>query len=151
MEFHSFLSDLTTTLLGGILLALFFFLVKEKICPLPQVSGQWYFEMRTEVTAYRPYEGMVLRYVAMVWREGPTIKGTVEKIYEISTTGERAFVGSNRTRGIIEGYIEKNYLSKDKILMHIKENGHGRESTYFFYAHRSDESRDDRLLPGDGG
>ena len=93
----------------------------------------------------------MLRYVAMVWREGPTIKGTVEKIYEISTTGERAFVGSNRTRGIIEGYIEKNYLSKDKILMHIKENGHGRESTYFFYAHRSDESRDDRLLPGDGG
>ena len=82
-------------------------------------------------TAYNPYQGMVLRYVAMLWREGIGIKGTIEKVYEDSQTGKRAYVGTKRTRGTIEGYIDKRYFSKDRIYLHIVEKGHGRESTHF--------------------
>ncbi len=75
---------------------------------------------------------MILRYVAMLWRKGNIIKGTVEKIYEKSTTGERKFIAKNRTRGEIEGYIEKNYLTKDRLFLHVIEDGHGRKSTHFY-------------------
>lgn len=75
---------------------------------------------------------MILRYVAILWREGSRIEGSVEKIYEKSTIGEREFVGKNRTRGKVEGYVEKNYFGKDKLFLHIVENGHGRESSHFY-------------------
>ena len=35
--------------------------------------------MHTERTNYNPYQNMELRYVAILWREGPNIRGTIEK------------------------------------------------------------------------
>ena len=127
----SFLSSTLSTVLGGVVLAILFFWSREKWFPLPNISGCWYLEMRTVDTAYNPYKGMVLRYVAMLWREGTTIKGTAEKVYEHSSTGEHPYIGKHRTRSSIEGHIEKRYLSKDQISLHIVEDGHGRESTHF--------------------
>ena len=75
---------------------------------------------------------MVLRYIAMFWQAGNRIEGTVEKIYENSSTGEREYVGKNRTRGVAQGYVEKNYFSKDRFVLHVVEDGHGRESTNFY-------------------
>ena len=132
MNFDSFLSDVVATLLGGVVLAALFFWLREKVVPLPKITGRWYFEMHTVHTAYNPYRGMILRYVAMLWREGSRVEGTVEKIHEISSTGTRDYVGTDRTRGRVEGYIEKNYFSKDRLFLHIVEDGHGRESTNFF-------------------
>ncbi|WP_043795551.1 hypothetical protein [Allochromatium vinosum] len=132
MSFETFLSDILATIVGGLVLAFLFFWFREKLSPLPKITGRWYFEMRTVNTVYNPYRNMVLRYVAMLWREGNRIEGTVEKIYENSSTGERDYVGKNRTRGEIEGYIEKNYFGKDKLFLHVIEEGHGRESTNFY-------------------
>lgn len=130
--FEALGANFLATLLGGILLALLFFWARERLFPLPDITGRWYFEMRTISTAYKPYDGMVLRYIAMLWREGYRVKGTVEKIYEDSSTGRRSFVGKNRTRGRVEGYVQKNYLAKDRVFLHVVEAGHGRESTNFF-------------------
>lgn len=132
MDFSSFLSSVVATVLGGLVLALLFFWAKERLFPLPEITGRWYFEMRTEKTAFAPYAGMVLRYVAMLWREGHRIAGTVEKIYENSSTGERSFIGKNRTRGVVDGYVEKKYLASDRIFLHVIEDGHGRESTNIY-------------------
>ncbi len=132
MNFDSFWADIISTLVGGIGLTFLFFVAREKLFPLPDVTGRWYLEMATVNTSYNPYEGMILRYVIMIWREGNILKGSAEKIYENSSTGERQYVGGNRTRAIIEGYIEKNYLGKDRIYLHSIENGHGRESTNFY-------------------
>lgn len=132
MSFESFLSDILATLAGGVLLAILFFWSRERVFPLPKVTGRWYFQVRTQETAYRPYDDMILRYVAMLWREGNRIEGTVEKIYEISSTGEREYVGKDRTRGKIEGHVEKNYFGKDRVFLHVVEDGHGRESTNFY-------------------
>lgn len=143
MAFTSFLSDLIATVVGGVLLALLFFWAKERLFPVPRITGRWYFEMHTETTAYRPYAGMVLRYMAMLWREGHRVEGTVEKIYENSSTGERSFVGKNRTRGVVHGYIEKNYLGSDRLFLHVVEEGHGRESTT---CHNVSVRADGRLL-----
>ena len=86
MHFDTFWSDLIATITGGIVLAALFFWFRERVFPLPKITGRWYFEMRTLNTSYRPYENMVLRYVAMVWCEGSRIEGTVEKIFENSST-----------------------------------------------------------------
>ena len=136
-----FLLNVGSTVAGGIFLAFLFFLLKEKVFPLPSVTGQWYFQMCTERTAYGPYRDMVLRYVAMLWCEGPNIRGTIEKTYENSSTGEREYIGKNRTRGLVEGYIEKNYFAKDVIYFHLIEDGHGRESTHFHKLHIQSSNR----------
>lgn len=124
--------NLIATIFSGLILAFLFFLAREKIFTLPNISGQWYIEMLTVKTAYRPYNKMKLRYVAMLWREGNHIQGTVEKIYEASTTGIRQFTGKNRTRGELRGYVQKNYLSKDRVYLHVVEKGHGRESSHIY-------------------
>lgn len=128
----NFLYSLFATVIGGGVLAVFFFWFREKSFPLPKVTGRWFFEMRTVNSAYNPYKGMILRYVAMLWREGNRIEGTVEKIYENSSTGERDYEAKNRTRGVVEGFVKKNYFSKDRVVLHVIEDGHGRESTNFY-------------------
>lgn len=128
----NFLYSLLATVIGGVILAFLFFWIREKAFPPADLTGRWFFEMRTIRSAYNPYKGMVLRYVAMLRREGNRIEGTVEKIYEISSTGEREYVGKNRTRGVVEGFVQKNYFSKDHVVLHIVEDGHGRESTHSY-------------------
>jgi hypothetical protein len=132
MSFDSFFSDALATVVGGSILTLLFFWIREKIFPLPRIDGRWYFEMRTTSTSYKPYEGMVLRYVAMAWLEGYRVEGTAEKIHEHSSTGIRDFVGQHRTRSVIDGLVHKKYFGTDHVFLHVVETGHGRESTNFF-------------------
>lgn len=132
MSFESFFSDILSTVVGGLILALLFFVLKEKYFALPALTGRWHLEQTTRETAYKPYQGMVIRYVAMLWVEGNKVIGSAEKIYEKSSTGERAFIGSNRTRALVAGYIEKKYFDKDRVYLHVIEEGHGRESTTLY-------------------
>lgn len=132
MNFDSFIPSIIATVVGGVTLALFFFWARKKLFPLPDIAGRWYFEVGTINTSYKPYSGMVLRYVAMLWREGNRIQGTAEKIYEKSSTGKKEYVGENRTRGMVDGYLEKNYFAKDRLYLHMVEDGHGRESTNYY-------------------
>ena len=136
----NFLYSLLATVIGGALLAILFFWLREIIFPFPKLTGRWFFEMRTINSAYNPYKGMVLRYVAMLWRQGNQIEGTVEKIYENSSTGERNYEANNRTRGMVNGFVQKNYFSKDRVVLHVIEDGHGRESTNFYELIVSSES-----------
>ena len=129
MSFQSFFSDLASTILGGTILTLMFFLAKEKWFPTPHITGRWYFEQSTELTKYKPFEKMTLQFVAMIYFNGNRVEGTFEKIYENSSTGEREYNEKDRTRGMISGYIEKNYIKKDQVYLHLVENGHGRESS----------------------
>jgi hypothetical protein len=75
---------------------------------------------------------MILRYVIILIREGNRIEGTGELMYENSSTGKRFYYGKNRRRSVVTGYIEKNYFSKDKIQLHVVEDGFGRVSSHFY-------------------
>ena len=132
MNFDTIWSDIASTIVGGSVLTVLFFWFREKVFSLPEITGRWFFELHTENTAYNPYRNMKLQYVAMLWCEGHCVHGTVEKIYEDSSTVKKEYIGENRTRGRVEGYIEKNYFSKDKVFLHVVEDGHGRESTNFY-------------------
>jgi hypothetical protein len=132
MSIFAFLANLAATVLGGAILTFIFFFLKEKVFSLPDIAGMWFFEVTTNETAYKPYENMKLRYAAVIWREGAQLHGTVEKIHENSSTGKREYVGKNRTRGLLNGYIQKNYFSKDQLFVHVAEVGEMRESTNFY-------------------
>ena len=130
-QFTGFLGNLASTILGGLALAFLFFLGREKWFPLPTVTGQWHVEMRTRRSSYKRYNNMKLRYVAMLWREGNRVRGTAEKVHEDSSTGKRDYIGKDRTRSVIDGHIDKRIFSRDRVTLHIVEDGHGRESTHF--------------------
>ncbi|KFE57475.1 hypothetical protein IV01_03915 [Pseudomonas syringae] len=131
-NFDTLGSDILATTIGGIILAIFFFATREKLFPLPNITGQWYLEQHTITTGYNPFKGMILRYVVILIREGNRIEGSGELIYEDSSTGKRSYQEKNRRRSIVTGYIEKNYFSKDRIQLHVVEDGFGRVSSHFY-------------------
>jgi hypothetical protein len=134
MDFSNFLSDVLATILGGATLTLLFFLIKEKYFPIPNLSGKWYFETITTKSAYNPYKNMVLKYEAILLIEGNKVEGTTEKVYEktIKNQNGKEYVGKNRIRGKIKGYIQKNYFTRDKLFIHIIEDGQLRKSTTYY-------------------
>lgn len=91
-----FLWNSASTIVGGLVLAFLFFLIREKCFSLPTVTGRWHVEMRTRRSSYKPYNNMKLRYVAMLWREGTRVRGTAEKVHEDSSTGKRDYTGPGR-------------------------------------------------------
>ena len=127
-NFDSLLSDLIV----GILLVFIFFLYREKISPLPNISGKWYFRTTTEQTIYNPYKNMTIDYDAIILQNGQNIEGTIEKFFENSINGKKEYIGKDRIHATLRGYIERNYLGKDKIRVHITEKGEERESTSYY-------------------
>lgn len=133
-KYESFLSDLIV----GILLVFIFFLYREFFSPPLSISGKWYIRTKTNETAYNPYKNMVLEYIVIVLQNGQNIEGTIEKVYEKSITkGEKEYIGKDRIQGTFKGYIEKNYLRKDKIKIHVSEKGKDRESTIYYELDKS--------------
>ena len=132
MSFNSFLPDILATILGGIILTLFFFFTKEKIFPSPNINGLWKLIVYTEKTIYNPFRSMTLEYDVLLWSENNNIYGTVEKCYEDSVNGKIRFEGDRRTTGVVQGSINKNYFGKDKILLKKKKKGRRRQSSHYY-------------------
>jgi len=124
-----FLIQVTSTVIGGSLLTIFFFLAKEKLFRLPQLSGLWTLDSTTALSSYKPYVQMKLTYVLLLAQQGNTIDGTGEKVKEVSLAGEKNYTGKQRTQITIRGYINKRYLSKDRVVFHIQEDGQLRKSS----------------------
>ncbi len=122
-------SSIASTVIGGLLLAFIFFLLKERWLKTPTLVGNWIFEIFTDESDYKPYRNMILRYYVLLWQEGNTIKGTGEKIYEKTDSNERCYVGKDRSQVKITGYLTKKYFSKDAIIIHYEEIGEIRNSS----------------------
>ena len=125
------LGSVGQSVLSGVVLAILFFVSREIWFPLPDVAGRWTVETHTTKTDYVPYQDMTVTYVAILWREGANVKGTIEKVSEVTQTGTTTYTGDQRTRGVIEGHIDKLYLSGDRIALHVIEEGSTRQSSSF--------------------
>lgn len=129
---NQFWPNIAGTLVGGIFLTLLFFIVKEYLCPLPQISGAWECEQLVEKTPHPPYMGMKVWYRVLLIQDGANLVGTGERDREDSSTGVRSYGGSDRTPIQVKGKIEKNYLSPDVIRIHWEADGEARKSSTFF-------------------
>ncbi|HEY5329383.1 MAG TPA: hypothetical protein VIJ79_05835 [Acidobacteriaceae bacterium] len=125
------LTDSLSAFAGGGSLAVALFWLREKVFPLQRVNGRWYLQVNIKDSARNSFQGMSLKYEAILWQEGPVIRGTTEKTYESSVNGRRRFGGTDRSRGEISGYLDKLYFSKDRVRLHLVESG-GRTSTTYF-------------------
>ncbi len=132
LDYSQIFNDVIAALISGILLTFLFFFIKEKLFPIPNITGKWTLEIKIKKTNYKPYKDMILKYSIIIYNIEKNIKGSAEKIYEKSTKEEKEYIGKKRTRAKIEGYIEKKYFGKDKIYLHIIEKGEERESTTFY-------------------
>lgn len=124
------IGNIVATVAGGLLLALIFFSLKEHFFSIPKLNGNWLFEIVTHKSDFSPYKDMLLRYYVLLWQEGNQIKGTGEKIYEKTKAYEpKEYVGKDRSRIEISGYLTKRYFSKDLIVIHYGEENEERKSS----------------------
>lgn len=142
MKFESFLSDILATVIGGGILTLIFFVLREKVFKSLDLNGSWVYDQITTNSDFNPYNGMTVRFLALLAYDGITIYGSAEKIYDKTSDGtEREYTGKNRTLVKITGHIEKRYLSKDKFFIHITEFGQNRTSTSFHMLKKTDQNK----------
>ena len=80
MDFSSFISNVISTVIGGILLALIFFFLREKMFAFAELDGSWVFDQTTESSEYNPYVGMTVRFLVLLGRDGNRIYGSAEKV-----------------------------------------------------------------------
>ncbi|NAS06618.1 hypothetical protein GPS47_13745 [Acinetobacter haemolyticus] len=131
--------DVVEAIIAAIIIAILFFLVREKIFGIPDFSGKWYLKSKTETTAYNPYEQMELQHNLFLRLEGNNIRGASEKIYENSSYGKRAthsrhiikYSGKHRARAQIDGSIQKRIFGSDILTLHATEYGERRQSTIY--------------------
>jgi hypothetical protein len=125
-------SDILATLLGGMLLTLLFFLVREKLSPLPRLSGVWDVTTTTKTATLPQYAHMVITYRVILLQSGRDMTGTAEKVGENVGGVGHTYKGELRVRSVLSGGIEKFYFSRSRVQIHMVESGRKRESTTFF-------------------
>lgn len=143
---EGFYAGLVATIVGGLILGGVFLLLKDIVFGLPQVSGHWLLSVTTAETSYRPFEGMKLFFLVLLWQEGPRLHGTGEKVFEDANGRTHNYIGEKRTLIRVNGYITKRYFRRDRIVMHIEEQGRKRQSSSVHML----IARSARVLKGEG-
>lgn len=117
-------------IVSGVAVAVLFFIFSDFIFKLPNLQGHWNFKITVKDSAYNPYKELVVDYTALLWQQGNNIYGSGEKIKDKTKDGEeRQYIGKNRARIKITGYVTKKYFSRSEILIHIEEINEQRTSS----------------------
>jgi hypothetical protein len=135
--YSEFWPNLAGTVAGGFLLSFAFFLLKEWVFPVPNLTGVWECELITGTTDYRPYEGMKLWYRVSILQSGTEISGLGELHRESSSVGDRSYEGSSRRKVEITGCVTKRILRPDLIHLAWSEEGQLRTFSSVFFLHIS--------------
>lgn len=118
-KFLEFSEGAARSVVAGVVLAFLFFAWREWVAPLPALTGTWYCVTFTKTdTDGIPdsYEEMLLGWDTMLLQSGTAMSGSAEKDYEISSSAEGQ---TDRDRGQIEGFLQSNQLSADRLLLHM--------------------------------
>ena len=75
---------------------------------------------------------MHLKYEAMIWQAGSAVNGSTEKVFEHNSVEAFEFDNVKRTHGKLEGYIDRFYLRRNRVILHLTEQGRGRPSSCIF-------------------
>lgn len=127
--YSQFFPELTATICGGIVLAAFFFLLKEQVFSLPSISGVWECKQITAKSASKAYVGMTVVYHIVLLQEKEKILGDGEKDHEDGPNGVRSYSGKDRIHIDIKGRVEKFITKSDRIRIRWTEHGERRISS----------------------
>jgi hypothetical protein len=76
---------------------------------------------------------LVLRYKILLLQDGTKLHGTAEKVYEKSDK-VRVFTGVARTTAALDGTIQKAYVGRSTIFLHVVEKGEKRSFSWIVKA-----------------
>jgi hypothetical protein len=96
----------------------------------PNISGRWFFEYAIKKSAYNPYKGMRVQYVAqLLCDKNGIVSGTSEKTRDrVSSDEIRTYTGKHRDKAEIQGQVTYSFSRFSwAITLHIREQGHLRE------------------------
>jgi hypothetical protein len=127
--FINFWPNFWSTIVGGIVLTLFFFILKEHLFSLPALNGVWECEMVVEHTAYNPYQGLKVCYRVVLLQNGSSLSGAGEKDRETNADGEHRHTGKGRVPIEVTGVVQKVITGADVIRVQWKESGSRLSST----------------------
>lgn len=119
------IGSLIAGLLVFILSSLIVFFIKDIIKKPPSFSGVFYLKTTTIKSSFKRYEGLSSFFMMTLINESSTKAiGKVEKIYDIEKDGiHREYTGRNRNTGDIILTIERYYLRRNKMNIHITLHG----------------------------
>jgi len=98
----------------------------------PNLSGQWFYEVRYGKTEWNPYRNMRVQYMAQILQDGSgKISGDSEKILDLELNGQRrTYVGKWRVRTRVTGQLTFSVRPLGWLIhLHIAESGHERDSS----------------------
>jgi hypothetical protein len=127
------LANALGTVIGGLFLTVLYFALAQKLLRLPRLTGTWVLESAVSQTNYNPFRGMVLRYKILLLQDGTKLHGTAEKVYEKSDK-VRVFTGVNRTTATLDGALQKAYVGRSTIILHVAEKGEQRSFSWIMEA-----------------
>ena len=119
------------TVVGGAVLTLVFFLLREKLFGLPKLNGSWVYMLNIEYSSFGPFNKMQVYYHALLNQDGSRIYGEAEKYLELTTNHRLTFIGKDRVRVSINGHVEKRVFGADRVAIIVHELGHERESVAY--------------------
>jgi len=123
------LINIIGTIIGGLLLTLFLFVLNEFVFPKKNLTGEWETKITIINTGYNPFKNLVIEYKMHLIQKGYELSGSGEKTKDIKPNGsETVFLRENRVNVEIDGYFERKYLGKSRIYLNIIENGRKRKT-----------------------
>ena len=130
VNFYSqFWPALTATVIGGVALTAFFFLLKEQFFSLPALTGVWECEQITIKSARNSFKGMKVTYYVVLLQQKDQLVGDGEKDREDGANGKIAHGGKGRIHIEVLGRVEKFITKSDRVRIHWTENGQRITST----------------------
>ncbi len=137
--------DIAASIIAGFLISFLYFIFSDYVFVMPNLNGKWMLEVEVEDASLKRYKGMKLYYEVMLIQKGYEISGTGEKYMEVLGNDTTKYLFKNRVQVQIDGYLDENYLSKDKLTIHALEAGRIRNTSTFFNLIKFDEN----LMTGD--
>ncbi|MCP4010259.1 MAG: hypothetical protein GY726_12205 [Proteobacteria bacterium] len=115
------IGSLIAGLIVIILSAVSVFLIRDIFKKPPSFSGVFYLKTTTTLSSMENYKGLSSFYMMTLINESATRAiGKVEKIYDIENDGKhRPYTGRNRNVGDVLLTIERYYLIRNKMSIHI--------------------------------
>jgi hypothetical protein len=99
----------------------------------PRLDGFWEVEATIEESSLKRYEGLKIVSQIAVTQENLVLSGSGDKLKEKTVGQDDWFFLDGKSRGQIKlnGYIEKNLLSKNEVIISTLEEGAVRTTTAF--------------------
>ena len=126
-------ADVLANTASGILIAFLAVVTIDHFYETPQLGGMWEFTIEVDESSYKAYQGMRVTYQAVLLQKELQFNGNGDKFSEKALNDTKTIEHQGKARVPIDitGYIEKNFLSDNKVFISITEEGSRRQSASF--------------------